>query len=609
MTKKILTAVLLGLGSLSASAQLSGSVSVEGVYEPVVIESERFNSFPRGYKFELPAADLQYDFSGIVTDFKPGLISMGVTGRQSSLVGKRPRGYVDFRIGSYLNSRLRAGYWPVADSVNSLKADLNFDCSTLYRATGVPASFSTPPRKRFYEGSLGLSFSRLVGYEGLLNASARYRTGYFNYYGTSFDVGLHPADASDLHIPSQTFFQALASVGYSSSPSIIRGWHAEGSFSFFALRRLYGRMFEFYPTGQEGFATQRGDRESRLSLGGGYAFPFSDVSALSVDADADIFFYPDRKPAALGILYSGRKNYGIVSLKPSYRFVRDGLSVSAGIDLDISCNAMGSDPDKRFAALHLAPDVTVRYGSPSGVGLFLTATGGVSPSSLMLREQFDRYQMPWLLSTLPVYSPVDARLGLNFGPFSGFTGQLAVRYAVADNVPLGGWYQAYLGSYLPDVAVDHSFYCDPWLQSVSLHGFSFDLDLSYAFGSVAYVGFNGCFTPQNRKTGIFNGFDRPEWILAAKAGANPWKRLSFDVGFDFRGSRRCYLWSPFNIGRELYGYRLRNMADLNLKVSYGILENLDLYVRADNLLNRRVDFLPGLQSEGIVFSGGFFWEF
>ena len=73
--------------------------------------------------------------------------------------------------------------------------------------------------------------------------------------------------------------------------------------------------------------------------------------------------------------------------------------------------------------------------------------------------------------------------------------------------------------------------------------------------------------------------------------------------------RKCYDWSPFSIGRELTAYRLKDISDLNLKISYGLLDNLDIYCRLDNMLNRRVDLLPGLQSEGIIISGGIYWEF
>lgn len=611
MTRKYLTALLIGLGSfVTASAQLSGSVSVEGEYQPIVIETERLNAFPQGYRFELPAPNVQYEYTGIVTDYQPGLYSMGVTGRQTEFTGRKPRGFVDFRLGSYLNSRLHAGYWIVTDSVNTLSADLKFNSSTLYRTHGVPDTYARPARKRYYEGALGLDYTRIIGGTGMLDAHAGYRTGYFNYFGTTAENAMLAYPQTWVPAPSQSFNQIDASIGYRSTSSIIEGWHAGTSIDYFAYRRLYSPDYSDFPEGHYGFNSQRGDHETRLRLGGGYAFPFADWSALAIDADMDFLFYSKKKPEVLGLYDYPRNNYGVITFTPAYRFEQEGLSIHAGADLAISYNAMGRERGKHFGGFHVAPNVALRYGSKAGVGMFLTATGGVTPSTLILRGQFDRYQMPWLLSTQPIYTPFDFRLGLNFGPFAGFTGEVAFRYAAAKNVPLGGWYQAYLGTYpFGDYSLEEAFYCDPWMQSVNLHGYSLDLDLNYKYGTLVEVGFNTRYTHQKGKKGIFNGFDRPRWILEANVGCRPIKRLKVDLAYDYRGVRNCYYRTATEEGIQLAACRLKDISDLNLKVTYSLLDNLDIYCRADNLINRRVDILPGLQSEGIVISGGFYWEF
>lgn len=615
MTRKYLIAAVLALGGVPAFAQLSGSVSVEGEYAPIVIETERLNTFPQGIRYELPAANLEYEYSGIVSDFKPGLLTMGVTGRQTERPGESRRGFLDFRLGSYLNSRLHAGCNILADERNTLTADLKFASSTLYRTHGVPDTYTKMPRRRFYEGELGFDYSRLMGWNGLFGASVSYRLGYFNYYGTTAEKALLPGGDA-LQIPSQTFNHLNATAGYVSSPSLTEGWHAEGSVDYFAYRRLYAPWYGYNPVADFDFASQKGDRETRLKVGGGYAFPFAETSALAIDADADLLFYPSARPdvlasdAAMLPLYGYRKNYGTITLTPAYRLENHGLAIRAGVDLALTCDAMGREPDRHFGAFHVAPDVEVQYGSPAGFGVFMAATGGVTPSTLLLKERFDRYQMPWLLSTLPVYTPVDARLGVNFGPFAGFTGQAEFRYAAARNTPLGGWYQAYLGAYLPGYEPDRQLYADPYAQTVNLHGVSVGLDLRYAFGTRAEIGFSATYTPQKGKTGIFNGFDRPRWIIDATAGVRPLEKLHVDLGFAFRGARRCYGWTMGADGsRQLSYHRLKDISDLNLKVGYDLLHNLEIYFRGDNLLNRRVDVLPGLQSEGIVLSGGFYWRF
>lgn len=605
MTRKLLLACFLGISSVSGFAQLSGNVNVEGEYEPIVIETERINIFPEGYKFELPSTNLDYEFNGIVTDFRPGLLTMGVTGRRTSWAGPKRRGYVDLRAGSYLNTRLHAGYYILSDSVNTLLADLKFQSSTLFRTKGIPSYYTPMARKRLYDGTLTLDYSRLIGNEGLLSAKAAYRLGYFNYYGTTVNKYSLPAGQNSIDIPTQTLNQVEASVGYASSPSIIKGWHAEAAVRYTAYRRLYSPVFPVINT-----MSSQGDRETELTVGGGYAFSTSENSAFALDAKGDFLFLSGKSPAALDIPAYKRNNYGIISLYPSYRYLNSPLKVKAGLDMAFSYDAMGSAPDKKFGVFHIAPDIELDYRSEAGIGLTLSATGGVIPSTLMLREEFDRYMMPWVLSTQPVYTPVDARLGLNFGPFAGFDASLYFRYAVAKNVPVGGWYQVYLGSYFDTFPTqDISLFTDPGAQSADLHGLSLGLNLRYNYGNRVKLSFEGSYTPQKGNHGIFNGFDRPRWILRAGAEVLPIQKLSIRLGYDYRGVRNCFAWTQNADEMALTAYRLPDINDFNARITYSILDNFDIYCQGDNLLNKKTDLLPGLRSEGIVISGGFYVEF
>lgn len=611
--KKLLAASLIVLGSSGQLlAQLNSSVSVQGEYRPLIIETERLNTFPLEYKFELPASNLQYDYEGLVTDFKPGLLTMGTTGRQTDWPWRKRRGFVDFNMGSYLNTHLHAGYFFLSDAVQSLSADLKFDMSTLYRIKGVPAGYTTPARKRLYDGRIGVNYSRIIDTEGLLKAGAGYRAAYFNYYGTTIEKSI-PGASGDWKVPTQTVNEADASVEFVSSPSRIRGWHAGGSVNFLSYRRLYSDTFFLSETGVDGRMTSSspGDKETHLSAGGGYAFNFADFSAINIDAKGDFLFYS--KPANGTALQSApipRHNYGIISLIPSYRYESNGVNIQAGLDVALSYDAMGKEPGKHFGAVHLAPDVEIDYRSAAGVALRLAAKGGVTPVTLHLREDFDRYQMPWLLSTLPVYTPIDATVGVNIGRFEGFNANVALRYAAAKNVPLGGWYQAYLGCMpVGNYSLDIPSYLSPYAQSVNLHGLSANLNLSYSWGRRVELAFDGSYTPQKGKRGIFNGFDRPRWILSANAAVRPIEKLKVEIGYEYRGVRRCYAWRQGEFTSELQSCRLPDVTDLSARVTYSLADNFDIYCKGANLLNRHTEMLPGLQSEGIAISGGFYLEF
>ena len=599
MRQKHILAAVLSIFGLSVFAQLNSSVNVEGEYLPLVIETERINTYPKGYRFDLPPVSLDYELSGIVSEFNPELLTMGVTGRQTNWPWIKRKGWIDFKMGSYLNTRLDAGYYILSDSVNTLLGDLKFNSTSLYRTKNIPETYAEPSRRKLHNGSVGLSYSRLIDSEGVLEAKVRYGLDYFNYYGTTFPLSGGLSGNGNFSAPTQTVNRLDGYAGYASSVSPIRGWHAEAGVKYLGYRRLYTPK-----------TSSKGDKETLLNAGAGYRFSLSDFSAIAIDASGDFLFFGKKDPGIFVPALTPRRNYGIVTLTPAYRYSGRDLSVTAGADVALSYDAMGAKSDQKFGPVHFAPDVAIAYRSKAGVGISLSATGGLTPASLLLKEDFDRYGLPWLLSTTPVYTPVDARLDLNVGPFAGFAASVGFRYAVVKNVPLGGWYQAFLGTYLPGASgFDAANFLDPYMQGINLHGLNVGLDLRYAYGNIAEVSFESSYTPQKGKTGIFNGFDRPRWLLNASALVHPVRKLAIEVGYEYRGVRNCYFMSSTAEGMRPAAFRLPDITDLKAKISYKILDNLDVYCSGENLLNRHVDILPGLQCEGVAISGGVYWEF
>lgn len=615
MKKILIILSLLGplAGSPLMSQELTGSVAVEGEYDPLVIETERLGEYPALYRFELPQLTLSYDVEGRATDFAPSLLAMGTTGWNTRRLAEAPRGYVDLRVGSYLNSCLDGAVWLLRDSVNTLTADLNYRSTSLFKTHGVPDGYTAPARRRLYDGTLGLNYSRLVGSEGLFSSRVDYRLGYFNYYGCvtdldNLDPGAANTSGGDFRVPSQTLNQANLSVAYASSPSLLKGWHAEAAAGYTGYRRF---IYPDYASGRQ----TKGDRETRLDIGGGYAFRLNRQSAFALDARANLLFYADRQLEIKGYEGDWRKDYGIISLTPAYRMQKGNVRLQAGVDLDFAFGAMGYEHGKDFGGFHVAPDIRLDYRQRQ-FGFYLSATGGTTPVTLADMEKYDLYQLPVALSTCPVYSPVDARLGLCMGPYAGFSADLELRYAVAKGTPTGGWYQYILGTYPPEIDGWRAYgdpqpvASAPYSYRLNLHGFALNLDLRYKLEGVVEASVKGAFTPQHARMGIFNGYDRPRFTLEADVAVYPVKKLRVDVGYDLRALRKVYgMWNLSAGEEQLTALRLRNLSLLKAKVAYRLMDTLDVYVLAENLLNRRVDMLPGLQCNGIAFSGGIYWEF
>lgn len=579
----VMAAALLAT-AYGAQAQLKESVAVEGEYKPLIVDVERINVYPRLSGTEAAPVSMMYDVEGVVTEYKPTLLSMGVTGWRTALQPRKYRGYVDLGLGSWLNSNLSAGYAALADSVNLLDVALQFSSTSLYKIR-TPEGYADPSKRALYNGSLMLDYTRRLGGEGILNAALKYGCGYFNYYGSVIPDN---RIAEDLKTPTQTLNRANLEVSYSSSMSPLRGWHAGLKGEFMGYRKFTDPRY-WLGNGQTG------EKETHLEVNGGINFPLKPTSAISVDVDGNFLFYPNLR------------NYGMITLRPAFRLLSENVNLKLGVRGDISYDIMGDEPGKNYGGFHIAPEVGVgfRFGQ---VGIFAEACGGTTLMTLAQREQYDFYQMPKLFSSRPIYSPIDVKAGMEFGPFSGFTAGVDFRYAITNGTPLGGWYQAALGSTFTSAALLAAGNPQYTIQTtpLNLKGFEAGLNLGYEYSGLVKVNLQGKYAAQNGEKGVFNGYDRPRWVLDANACVTPIKPLDIEVGYSYRGVRNIYIWDEAtvpNAERALLGVRLPDITDLQAGVTYRILENLSLSCRAHNLLNRHVDVLPGLQSEGITVMG------
>ena len=595
----IMAGVLLGLGTGTGTsyAQMNENVAVEGRYEPIVIETERINIYPTAVKFELPRVDLKEEMKGIVSDFQPSLLTMGFTGWRTGRTPVAQKGYVDFNLGSWLNSNLSAGYRAVADDRNTLDVALQFNSTSLSKAGDLPAGLSPMSKRYLYDGTLSLGWKHKLAESKFLSAGFDYRLAHFDYYGSTLP------DASPLigsAAPKQSLNALSLNFGIKDSPTFTRGWKAGLGLKYFGYNSLYPINYLTSPH-------ISGGRETQLELDGGYTFPLRGASSLAIDADLNLVFYAGSRN--LPEPFFKHPTYGMLTIRPAYLLSRSNFDFRLGAVVDMTFNAEGNMAGSKYSLFHFAPDLlmNVRAGK---VGMHLGMTGGSQLMTLSRKEQWDYYQMPYLFSTQPTYTPFDAEIGFSFGPFSGFSADISGGYDVTLHTPVGGWYQVMLGGYssgLADVEKAGTPLFDLSRQGIDLHGAKVKLALDYSGSDIFHASFFASYTPQKNKKGIFNGYDRSRWIMDITAGVRPLKKLKIDLSYTYKGVRTIYTYLKPVTGAEetLQGMRLPDLTDLKAAVTYSVSDNLHIYCRAANLLNRKVDYLPGLPTQGITFCGGF----
>lgn len=608
MKTRYISLLLLAAPALQGAAQYDQDIDVEGRYVPEFIARDRIGLFPRPVRFPLEKSTLSYSMAGVHADFTPQAIPIRVTGWNDTRRWSDSHGYMDLGLGSWLESTLSAGYRFVDNGRTVAGIRLQHNSTSLWKPDLSAATADT--RMWRYDESVGIYASHVFDGKGRLDASVDYHIGNFNYYG--YNPADAPADA--VTAPDQTLNDIAARVAW-NSPSAIDdiAWNAAAGIRYFGYRRLY------MPSAATGtFTAMTGGRETHFDIDAGVAFPTSSKSSIGIDLNTDVLGYASYEPRGNtpdtdAVLPDAPDTYGMVSLTPYYRFTRSRLDIRVGAKIDLTFNA-GTETD-RYSVFHIAPSVKLDYNA-GPASIFLHLLGGNELHTLAATYDLDYYQTPAIFASAPVYTPVDATLGATFGPFSGFHAGFDIAWRTSRGQYRGGLYQMALSGTdpvdmgAPAEADGQQLAYGYWPDSSSnMSGISAGLQAGYDAGRYFSISASGRYQPQNGKTGYFNGFDRPRWVAAASIETNPWSSLKFRVGLDWRGVRSYSLtaWyagsSPLNGGPDVM-LRIPDLVMLNLGASYALTDSLDIWLQADNLLNRDNVSAPGLPEPGIRVAAG-----
>ena len=608
---RILAAGLLVAAWLPAAAQYDQDIDVEGKYTPEYIAMDRIGMFPKPVKFAVEKSSLAYTLGGVDAAFIPNAIPAVATGWNDTRLFDDTRGYIDLGLGSWLNSTLSAGYRIVDTQRSTLGVRLQHNSTSLWKQRFAGAdgeSFKGDAMQR-YDESIGVYGSHKFDGKGRLDAAVDYHLGYFNYYGSMGEQ----LSAQHSDVPTQTLNDVSARVGWTSPAAIDNfSWYATAGVRYFGFRRAYAPS-EI----SDALESEKGGRETDVTLCAGLAFPTSSQSTLGLDVSGHLLTYDG------GMLSS--HPYGAMTLTPYYRFNRVGINIRIGAEINLMFNAR--DENGRTRTFSAAPSIKIDYKT-NGVAFFLNLLGGNRLHTLANLYARDYYMMPAIATSKPEYTPIDGAFGINFGPFSGFHAGVEFDFRATRDVDMLGWYTAWLNpdfyGYASD-AVLGDYVVSPALRQ-NLSGCSVALNLGYDAGRWFKLDARATYQHQSATHGYFNGIDRPEWTVGAKIESNPWKSLKLSLGCDLRGGRGFTL--PYmqldhetgddgattqqpaetvSMGRMLY--KVPNWFSLNFGASYDVTNTIGVWIQADNLSNRENYYAPGLQTPGITLSAGVSFRF
>lgn len=609
-------AALALAAALPAGAQgLHESIGVDGKYVREVTVQERINTLPSRLALSVESNPLSYQLSGTDAAYSSVGGAMPLLTPFASRRHSDYPGYLQLGAGSWLNSTLSAGY-RFADNGRTLAGIwLQHNSTSLWK----PDEKLSEIKRSVYDESAGLYASHRFD-AGTLTGRLSWNGAWYNYYGTALT-----ARERDMRAPTQT----LTDIDFSA------GWHSprragRALYSIEAGARYFG--YRIFHTAA-GRPAAQGDRETDIFLSGTLAHPWENGAELGLDLRGDLLLYnregflrSESNRLADGHT-SGETpgNYGMVTLTPYYRFARGLLNIRIGARIDLAFNA--GVPGSRYSTFHIAPDVRLDWRS-GPVGLYLNAGGGSELQTLPLLHSLDYYGAPGLANTRPVYTPLDARAGANFGPFAGFSAGFSVAWRISRRQTLGGWYAAYLDyGTAPLPGMTHSegalSYCFD-REGLNMSGISLGLKAEYRLGTILEIKAAGSYQPQDGKKGYFNGYDRPRWTLDATVAVRPVRQLTLSVGYRYRGVRRIYTQyggqGTLTGGQlpgsgidvtisqpgepQLASLRLPDLTWLDASVSWRFSPRFGIFAEARNLLGRHDAVLPCLPAQGAIFAGG-----
>lgn len=578
--KTISALLVAGACFASVSAQsLTESLTVVGKYTPEVIAADRLSVSPSMISLSAPRSLLSSDLTGVSANFAPDALGMPATAWRASKVSDQSRGYLNLRLGSWMNSSLSAGVQAVRNENTGLNFRFQHNSTSLWQAwTLHPAQgveYSADTRFR-YDETVGADLCHRFAGAGTLAADLQYHLAYFNYYAT--DRGEVSEDR--IRAPKQTINDIYARVGWEGTPYGKLTYGLNADVRYFGFRAFYLPLYT--NVSDTPLPRMQGERETLLNVGGNVEYRYNDVSAWGV-----------------GLEYSGVFNHieddvNRLRVLPGYDYRKGNVGLHIGAELayvhiDREPFYYGTtieDPSgKNTRRLRVAPDV--RFDARSGIAAFSAAIGGGTHlRTLAWAHQMNYYGSPQAGCRDVAYSPIDASMAFTLNPGGRWSVGFEALWRTSLNESCGGFYQLYLNSrkVLPDWEYDGDY------QIGRLAGFSVGVSASCDFCRYFSLKAKGNWQPQHDSRGILNGFDRPALTAGVCALSRPTDALSLRLDYNLRAKR--YL---------LDG----NISRLNLAADYMINEKLSVGAEFNNLLNRHEMIFPKLPSEALTVNLGF----
>lgn len=547
--------IALWLGSLAASpiqaqkdTTLIRTVVVENEYNPDIMDANKINVLPRieepsVNKKEIEYARTERPFSAFSLYPMPNLAS-------NPSQEDATRGWVNLGYGNCGNLLGRISYLYNLGQKDNLHLAAAFDGQN---AKLEPAGSNEKWSSRFYQTQLSGHYThRFQQTELGVKGSFGLQTfNYLPYAGQLSDKQNHTLGDLGMYIRT-------------TDPN--RKWQYNGGLDFSHFGQGYSYLAQESVDGRS---------EMNIRAHGGISYQLSSEHLLGMGLEIDHYsysqdyeFYPygtnETDNSINNQAFPAFENYTLFRWNPYYLLQQESMRLRIGAQIDWST---GFD-----SGVKLAPDVLIEFPFSESYLFYIQGKGGIMPSDFRRMNMLSPYWQA-IQQLKNTHMQLDATVGFKAGISQGFHLHLFGGYELCNDDLL-------IAPYTPGPNIMIQGKANSVKAGVSAKYLYKDLlELS---GQIVYRSWS---TEDGMKNYLYT---KPALDLRLNATGKI-EKLSWEAGYQYTSR---------------YKGEMDAISDLYLSLSYPLLENTSVWVKADNLLNQSYQYYWGYPTEKINFMLG-----
>ncbi len=417
---------------------------------------------------------------------------------------------------------------------------------------------------------------------------------YYNYYARSFSNET-PVILSDFaaQYPNIPF----AEVGYSSNITYLSKISALPQFN--TIWRMGGEagarslplskenlIFDFGLKYRRLQATNNDIFENHFKLNADFSVPFE---LNRIGMDVELHFLQDNANRTYE-----NSTYSVFKIAPHYLYEGDKLNMKLGIKTGIS-----GGNNRTFTP---SPDVFVQWNAwEEYLALYGIATGDLSINSLDKIYDENRYIAP-NIRVKDTYTPLDAIVGIKLSPVHNL---LIDMYGEFKYIYNQYYYRNrfYVTGNSSDIDNKDFFHNRFDVSYSTTRRTSAGARISWDYKELVNIYAKGAYHFWDTKeVNVYRAWLMPEWDTDFGANLRIFQDWNISTQFIFQDGRYARL-------SNLMGTKMAAVMDLNASASYSYREWMSIFIKGNNLLNKKYELLPGYDVQGLNVLGGVSFSF